>query len=164
MVTIGNNDYVDLESAKLLKELGFDKRCTYAYCTSVMHNGREITFDEECDLKGEGRGDEIEYVTGGTMIDLAYKNDSDYTSDPFAVPTLSQVVDWLLENENLYVSVSPIYLDEKLAWKANVYQLGIVFMNYIVLDYKHCDTMKEALSDGIFKTLTYIKKERQEII
>ena len=58
-------DYVTFETAKLLKENGFNVMCDSMYIPDIRHNGKSISFDEELDLKDEGRGDEIEVVEGG---------------------------------------------------------------------------------------------------
>ena len=95
-------DYVSFETAKLLKEKGFREWCRECYGTDVRHNGVSISFDEELDLKDEGRGDEIEYVEGGIMHNLNCNNSD---KDIYAAPTLSMAMKWLRENHNIKVNV-----------------------------------------------------------
>ena len=62
-------DYVTFDTAKLLKENGFNAMCDSMYIPDIRQNGKSISFDEELDLKDEGRGDEIEVVEGGGVWD-----------------------------------------------------------------------------------------------
>ena len=67
-------DYVSFETAKLLKEKGFNEWCYKCYGTAVYHKGVPISFDEEFELKCGGLGDEIEYVEGGCLYDFSCNN------------------------------------------------------------------------------------------
>lgn len=98
-------DFVSFETSKLLKENGFRELCSNCYGTDVRHNGVSITFDEELDLKGEGRGDEIEYIEGGTLMCGFSCNNSD--EDVYAAPTLYIVMKWLLQNNALHIEATP---------------------------------------------------------
>ena len=50
---------VSSKTAKELKDFGFDIICPNCYGVAIMHNGEELGFDEEYELRAEGRGDEI---------------------------------------------------------------------------------------------------------
>lgn len=67
-------DYVSFETAKLLKEKGFEHWCYKSYGNAVYHKGTPISFDEECDLKSAGLENEIEYVEGGYLYDFGCDN------------------------------------------------------------------------------------------
>lgn len=67
-------DYVSLETAKLLKERGFKEWCRQCYGLDVRHNGEPIDVDEEYELKDAGRENEIEYVDGGRMYNYGCGN------------------------------------------------------------------------------------------
>jgi len=97
-------DYISFETAKLLKEKGFREWCSDCYGTDVRHNGVTISFDDELDLKDEGRGDEIEYVEGGTMYNLCNNNSDEGL---YAAPTLYVVMKWLLQNNALHIEATP---------------------------------------------------------
>ena len=97
-------DYVSFETAKLLKEKGFKEWCFHCYGVAVLHNGADISFDEECDLKDEGRGDEIEYVEGDRLYDYGCNN-SDKDAKVWAAPTLSVAMKWLREVHKLYCDI-----------------------------------------------------------
>lgn len=97
-------DYVSFGTAKLLKEKGFTEWCFKCYGVAVLHNGADISFDEECDLKNEGRGDEIEYVEGGRLYDYGCNN-RDKDAKVWAAPTLWVAMKWLREVHHYYIQV-----------------------------------------------------------
>lgn len=97
-------DYVSFEIAKLLKEKGFREVCSRCYGVAVLHNGVNISFDEECELKDEGRGNEIEYVEGGMLHNYNYKN-SDDDANVYAAPTLWGAMKWLREVYNIDIDI-----------------------------------------------------------
>ena len=100
-------DYVSFETAKLLKEKGFKHWCGHCYGVDVRHKGESISFDEECDLKDEGFGNEIEYIDGGRLYDCGCNN-SDKDAKVWAAPTLWAVMKWLREVHNLHIMVDCI--------------------------------------------------------
>lgn len=95
-------DYCNFEISKLLKEKGFKECCSYCYGVAVLHNGVAISFDEECELKDEGRKNEIEYIEGGILYDFNYKNRDD-DSKVWAAPTLWSTMKWLREVHNIAI-------------------------------------------------------------
>ena len=97
-------DYVSLETAKLLKEKGFRELCFKCYGVAVLYNGADISFDEECELKNEGRENEIEYVEGGWLYDYGCSN-RDKDAKVWAAPTLWVVMKWLREVHNLFIGI-----------------------------------------------------------
>ena len=97
-------DYVSSETAKLLKEKGFKEWCFHCYGVAVLHNGVDISFDEECDLKNEGRENEIEYVEGGRLYDYGCNNRDKYAK-VWAAPTLWVAMKWLREVHKLYCDI-----------------------------------------------------------
>ncbi len=99
-------DYVSFETAKLLKEKGFKEWCYKSYGTDVYHKGVPISFDEECELKDEGLGDEIEYVEGGHLYDFGCDN-SEKETNVWAAPTLQMAMKWLREKYNLHIITLP---------------------------------------------------------
>jgi len=59
-----DNEILDYETCKLLKKVGFDEPCEQLYSTAIRHNGEDLSFEDEMDLKSEGLDDEIEYIEG----------------------------------------------------------------------------------------------------
>ena len=97
-------DYVSFEIAKLLKEKGFKEWCRCCYGVAVLHNGEDISFDEECELRDEGRENEIEYVEGGTFYYFNCNN-GDEDTNVWAAPTLQMAMKWLREVHSLYLDI-----------------------------------------------------------
>lgn len=100
-------DYVSFETAKLLKEKGFNEWCFKCYGVAVLHNGTDISFDEECELKDEGRGDEIEYVEGGRLYDYGCNN-REKVRAVWAAPTLWAAMKWLREVHHCVICITPL--------------------------------------------------------
>ena len=100
-------DYVSFEVAKLLKEKGFKEWCRCCYGVAVLHNGEDISFDEECELKDEGKGNEIEYVEGGTFY-YFYCDNGDEDTNVWAAPTLQMAMKWLREEHNIFIAINMI--------------------------------------------------------
>ena len=100
--------YCSYETCQVLKQLGFNEVCDCMYGMGIFHNGKYLDFDEECELKAEGRGDEIEYVPGGWV----YGHTSSRNSDPWckakqscAMPTYDQAVRWMRKTYNVHIYV-----------------------------------------------------------
>lgn len=104
-------DYVSFENAKLLKDKGFKEWCFKCYGVAVLHNGADISFDEECDLKDEGRENEIEYVEGGRLYDYGCDN-RDKDARVWAAPTLWAAMKWLRETHNIDIIINVSSKDE----------------------------------------------------
>ncbi len=116
-------NYVSFDIAKLLKEKGFKEWCQCCYGTAVLHNGKDISFDEECDLKDEGRGNEIEYVEGGTFHYLNCNN-GDEDTNVWAAPTNQMVIKWLEKVHHILVVADYVYECTDTSWVYKVYKLG----------------------------------------
>ena len=114
--------YVSFEVAKLLKEKGFKEWCDHCYGVDVRHNGTSISFDEELDLKDEGRSDEIEYVEGGRFHHYWYRNDTE--DKLYAAPTPQTVMKWLEETHNILVVPDYVYECTDTSWVYKIYRLG----------------------------------------
>lgn len=90
----------------MLKAHGYDENCKDCYTTAIRHNGKDLSFDEEMDLKDEGLGDEIEYVPGG-WVERCYNRNSEFFSDcedACSAPYIQDVLDWMMKN-GFYVAV-----------------------------------------------------------
>jgi hypothetical protein len=104
-------DYVSLEIAKLLREKGFSEWCSKCYGVAVLHNGADIDFDEECELKDEGREDEIEYVEGGMLYDYGCNNLNKDDAKVWAAPTLWVAMKWLREVHHIFIRVIQSHIE-----------------------------------------------------
>ena len=100
MVTI-TEDYVSFETAKLLKENGFDEKCLHYY-EDNRHRDEGIKFSDWCIIK--------------------YSNSE--IGRRFACPTLQMACKWLRIKHNLCVTpimTSKVIRDEYGCWEANIY-------------------------------------------
>ena len=95
-------DYVSFETAKLLKENGFDVACGSMYIPDIRHNGKSISFDEELDLKDEGRGNEIDIIDGGDIWD-SWNFNSDNAENVYSRPSILLVWKWFLCEHNIEI-------------------------------------------------------------
>ena len=141
-------DYVDFSTAKLLKEKGFKEWCSCAYGISVRHNGEEIDEDEEYELKSEGKGNEIEYVEGGTLYGMNYDNSKDFAS-LYACPTQAMAMKWLREVHGLFISIG----NDDLNWCWQILDINHRDENLdpkVMSDSYGCnDSYEEAVSNGL---------------
>ncbi len=99
-------DYVSFETAKLLKDKGFKEWCFKCYGVAILHNGADISFDEECELRDYGRENEIEYIEGGRLYGYGCNN-HDKDAKVWAAPTLWVAMKWLRETHSIDISVVP---------------------------------------------------------
>ena len=115
-------DYVSLETAKLLKEKGFKEWCSYCYGLDVRHNGKSIDEDEEFELKDQGRENELEYVDGGRLYNFGCDNRKE--GSPYAAPTIYVAVKWLEEVHHILVVPNYIYECTDESWCYHIFRLG----------------------------------------
>lgn len=144
-------DYVSFETAKLLKEKGFKEWCRQCYGLDVRHNGESISFDEECELKDEGRENEIEYIEGGRLYDYGCNN-SDKDAKVWAAPTLWVAMKWLREVHNIAICICAYYSDNpyELNYRNNKPYWKIRIMNHVYSkDYDSFNTYEEACEAAI---------------
>lgn len=95
-------DYVTFETAKLLKENGFNAWCNTMYIPDIQHNGESISFDRELDLKDEGRGDEIEVVDGGQIWET-WNSNSNNNENEYSRPTILLAWKWFLYEHHVEI-------------------------------------------------------------
>lgn len=102
--------YVTYQVGMLLKRVGFDEWCRLCYTTAIRHNGKDLSFDEELDLKGEGRANEIELTPGGWCEQHNNRNSEDFMSsnqDCCSCPSLQVAVAWVEHYFKVYVMPFP---------------------------------------------------------
>lgn len=97
-------DYVSFETAKLLKEKGFDEPCTYLWIFEKTNNPEvDDNGIYKCPVKKYTESD----YWNNTSIEL-YKKEDEYWNDNidfFACPTLQMAMKWLREAHKIHVSV-----------------------------------------------------------
>ena len=119
-------DYISFDTAKLLKEKGFNHWCYKCYGTAVYHKGIPISFDEECDLKSAGLENEIEYVEGGYLYDFGCDNRKK-DAKVWAAPTLQMAMKWLREVHNQII-IPGIRVEDPISGIINCYIVGIWYI------------------------------------
>ena len=141
-------DYVSFETAKLLKEKGFKEWCSKCYGVAVLHNGADISFDEECDLKDYGREDEIEYVEGGRLYDYGCNN-SDKDIKVWAAPTLWVAMKWLREVHSLYLDIVTSFSQDSICYTFSCSNTMDLIQGTKETSYHEYQTYEEACEAGI---------------
>lgn len=133
-----HESYVSLETAKMLKQLGFDWMCPSMYGMDARHNGRQIDEDEEYELKSSGRVDEIEYIDGGTVYNIYNNNKDPYC---YSRPTHAVAQRWLREVHHLHIT---IFSSSQESWMFRITK------------------PHQALEDGVYGEDYYAYEEAQE--
>lgn len=90
-------DYVSFETAKLLKEKGFDE-----YCKSIYHVG------SVCSVASLGYHDNEGY---GAVIEEKQNSDFGKYDNAISAPTLQMAMKWLREVHRIDIEVRTYYLD-----------------------------------------------------
>jgi len=129
-------DYVNFETAKLLKEKGFDLPCHATYDTAVT--GGKPKFSEY---------EVLNYFPYGM------KNSDDKYSMVISAPTLQMAIKWLRKEHNLAISTS-VTVD---GWRSGVSRIKLDGEGYVVdiidgIDggnIPNCDTYEEACEAAI---------------
>ena len=151
---------VTFETAKILKDFGFDIICPKCYGVAVMHNGEYLGCDEEYELRAEGRGDEIEYIDGGKLYDMWFINTDKNYHDVYAAPDIETVRKWFRDNYNLHITAMPYITVEGHFWLSDVYTFNDEMYNKLPLTTMVCETYEEAIEKAIFKLLNYLKDKK----
>lgn len=103
-----NTEYCDYQESMLLKELGYNEPCGFLFEDGVIHNGKYLTFEDELDLKAQGRAKEIKRKHGDCVTDCYNTNDSDFMGKHnCSRPTLSQALRWLREVKEVHIEAYP---------------------------------------------------------
>lgn len=100
--------YVSLEVARLLKEKGYNEKCTFAY--TDISNGSDIN---------------------GRIV----FNSNDYPVGIYPCPTKAEVIDWL-ESKGIMIDIHWIRFNENRRWNYSIFDYNtcdIIDTNYIHL-------------------------------
>ena len=115
-------DIVSFEVAKLLKQKGFNELCRISYIPRICHNGEDISFDEECDLRDEGREDEIEVIDGGDTW-TSYNQNSSNSDSQYAAPSLWGMMAFISDNYNLHITTKPYVYEDGIGYVYEIYRI-----------------------------------------
>lgn len=150
---------VTFETSKLLKDFGFDIICPQCYGTSIIHNGEYLGYDEEYELRAEGRGDEIKYVDG-MLYNMWFKNNDKEDHNIYAAPDIEIVRKWFRDKYNLHITAMPYITVEGHFWLSDVYTFNDEMYDKLPLTTMVCNTYEEAIDKEIVKLLNYLKENR----
>ena len=148
--------YVDYPTAKLLRKFGFNVLCELYYEWYPHYKGEPLSFDDECELKSEGKGKEIKYKA---LIQKMYNiNTSLGYEKNCSCPSLEVVRSWVLKNFNISFVIKPYYDSEnKLLWKSEIYSIKEKTIDLVTaLYYGKTDT--KILADSIQYALILIRE------
>lgn len=109
-------EYCDYKESKLLREIGYNEPCDTLYEDMVTHNGKEISFEEELDLKSQGKAREIKRKHGGNVCQHYNQNSDFLRSYLCSRPTLSQALRWLRETRHYHIEAFPNKEDRWRVW------------------------------------------------
>ena len=149
---------VSPETAKSLKDFGFDIICPNCYGVAVMHNGEYLGCDEEYELRAEGRGDEIEYIDYGMLYNMWFKNGDKEGHDVCAAPDIETVRKWFRDKYNFHITAMPYSTVEGFMWMADVYTFSDEMYAKLPLTKMVCESYEEAIEKEILKLINYLKE------
>ena len=149
--------YVDYPTAKLLKKFGFNVPCDLFLEWYPHYKGEALSFDDECDLRSEGKGKEIEYKP---LIQRMYNTNTSFSVNEknCSCPSLEIVRSWVLKNFNISFVIKPYYdSNNKLLWQSEIYSIKEKTIDLVTtLYYGKTDT--KILADSIEYALILIKE------
>ena len=151
-----NRDTIcSVENAKLLKELGFDEIARNMYCADVCHNGKSISFEEELDLRCEGRENEIQYIKYGKLLMMNNMN-GEY-DDTYAAPTVFEAADWIRRTFDIHITVVPEWRG-KTVYGTYTYYFEPKQNDYAkLLTPQYFNSHEDCMQYAIKKVLEYVK-------
>lgn len=111
--------YCSYKTSMMLKWLGFNECCQSMYETAIRHNGKDLSFDDEQDLKSAGKEKEIKYEKGGWTNNHYNTNRSDWMPrDCCSRPTLALAMKWLREVKGYQIEVRATAFPKWIVWVA----------------------------------------------
>lgn len=139
-----NQDYVSLETAKLLKEVGYDECCRFAYKEERFSNRDE---DYHCD----------EWLENTYTTENYNNRDNGKYVCYFSKPLLYFAQKWLREKHNIHIEVSLENFTDGYIWGYQILYIGEDCSdNSYDGEFK---TYQLALDAGIAKACKIIKEE-----
>lgn len=158
-----NLKIVSSETAKVLKDFGFDILCPQCYGIAIMHNGEYIGCDEEYELRAKGRGDEIEYIDYGMLYNMWFKNNDKEDHDVCAAPDIETVRKWFRDKYKIHITAIPIpYISiEGCYWLADVYTFSDEKYGKLPLTTMASESYEEAVEKEILRLINYLKEKEK---
>lgn len=144
-----HESYVSLETAKMLKEAGFDWRCTHYY--TMGYNN----------IHQPNNG----YIAAAKEFRQLFRNHNNSKLPIYSAPTTDVAQRWLREEKNINIEVKILSITSgQLMWYAKIYYLQkhggiydqVEFIQHTEISY---DSYEEALEAGIQKCLTILLEE-----
>ena len=133
-------DCISFETAKLLKEKGFDEPCTYLWIFEKTNNPEvDDNGVYKCPLK---RYTESDYWNN-TSIELFKKEDEYWNNniDFFACPTLQMAMKWLREVYGLFIRITEDMTGNVFEWSVYQKNYGCKASTYVEDSYEQaCET------------------------
>ena len=120
-------DYVSFETAKLLKERGFDEKCSHYWQDEIS----EYSITKE-----------IHRWTDSTLANTEIS-----TSKRFSAPTLQMVMKWLREVHNIHISIATVCDGKAWGYETIIQKQRIPVPATLFIDWK--DTSEEACEAAI---------------
>lgn len=151
-------EMVPYDLGMALKDSGYDILTQNFYYDDVQCDGKSLSFDDELDLIGEGREDEIYKVEGG-RIGSHYGSNSDDWMGPTccSAPTLALAEKWLRDKCGLLVQLRVAVDGGKAEYTYTVTNLG----NGEAVDgTRYSDTPEGAERDGIWHALELLGERK----
>lgn len=154
-----DNVICSLNTSKALKAIGFNAIVGQVYTTDFRHKGKHISFEEELDLKAEGKENEIEKVPFGDLVFINNRN-SDHDEWTCSAPLIYEATTWLKDQRNIIISVEPkfdiasnttIYLEKAYYFDANEKAYKLLPIN------KTLKSMEKAIDFAILCAADHIK-------
>lgn len=140
--------YVSVETAKLLKERGFDAVCRsfYTICGDTVNSS--IERDDANNTKV------FDYCTNSSLETYDFTCDNGWGQKHIAAPTQQMAHDFIMEKMELLVHVDcdrPMYEKFRLVFKFHIIDMRTNKIVYI--DEEYHDKYKDAMEKGIYKAL-----------
>lgn len=123
--TMIETEHCNYKTSMLLKRLGYNEWCRTFYQEAVRHNGKDLSFDEELDLRNQGRSNEIKRIRGGWINESNNKNTDDWLGKHCCSrPTLSQATRWLREVKQWHIEAYPDTAKKWHVWIVSLAELN----------------------------------------
>lgn len=148
---------VSSETAKALKDFGFDILCPNCYGVAIMHNGEYLGCDEEYELCAEGRGNEIECIEYGMLYNMWFKNNEKEDRNVCAAPDIETVRKWFRDKYSLHITAMPYITVEGCMWMADVYTFSDEMYDKLPLTTMVCESYEDAVEKEILKLVKFLK-------
>lgn len=117
--------YLNYNKCMKLKKRGYNVFCDKLYGPYPHYNNEPLGSDEEYELRAEGKGNEIIYK----VIDQScFNKNSELDEESCSCPEINDVIDWLLINWNVHITVKPYWNSEGLNWFGDVHYINDNFI------------------------------------